>query len=64
MKPLTDKMKEALLAAEDTLYGDVKIVEGYGRSIPGMASRGLVEGEAPHVYLTAAGKQMKDEAHA
>lgn len=64
MKPLTPSMTAALLAAEDTLYGDVKLVEGYGRQIRGLRNRGLVEGEPPHIYLTAIGKQMKDEIHA
>lgn len=64
MKPLTDTMRAALIAAEDTLYGDVKIVEGYGRSLKGMRSRGLVEGEQPHVYLTPEGKQQKVACHA
>jgi len=64
MKPLTENMIEALKLAEDTLYGDVKLVEGYGRQIRGLRSRGLVSGELPHVYLTDAGKVEKDRVHA
>lgn len=63
MKPLTHHMIEALKAAEDTLYGDVKLVDGYGRQIKGLRQRGLVSGELPHVYLTDAGKAQKDRSH-
>lgn len=64
MKPLTENMRAALVAAEDTLYGDVKLVEGYGRSLKGLRKRGLVEGDLPHVYLTQQGKEMKNISHA
>lgn len=57
-RPLTAKQIEAITTAEDTLYGDVKIV-GHGRSVPGLRKRGLVEGDLPHVYLTDAGKQLR-----
>jgi hypothetical protein len=55
-RPLTDKQRECLIAAEDTLYGDTKLIPGFGRSISGLRKRGLVEGDLPHVYLTPAGK--------
>jgi hypothetical protein len=57
-RPLTDKQIEALKAAEDTLYDDTKLVEGYGRSHRGLRNRGLIEGDAPHVYLTDAGRSV------
>lgn len=60
-KPLTDKQREALLAAEDTLYGDTKLVPGYGRSLRALRLRGLIEGALPHVYLTAEGIQRRAE---
>ena len=60
-RPLTDRQREALLAAEDTLYGDTKMVPGYGRCMRGLRLRGLVEGDLPHVYLTAAGKSKLSE---
>lgn len=63
MKKLTDRMAEALRAAEDTLYGDVKLVAGYGRSLRGLRDRGLVEGDAEHAYLTEAGKAEKNALH-
>jgi hypothetical protein len=56
-RPLTAKQVECILAAEPTLYGDVKMIEGYGRSIRGLQNRGLVEGDMPHVYLSEKGKQ-------
>lgn len=56
MKPLTEMMRSALLDAEETPYGDVKMIDGYGRSMKGLRDRGLVEGDLPHVYLTDAGK--------
>lgn len=56
MKALTDKMKEALISAEETLYGDTKMIDGYGRQYRGLRECGLVEGDMPHVYLTATGK--------
>lgn len=55
-RPLTAKMQEALLGSEDTLFGDTKIVPGYGRTMRGLRNRGLVEGSLPHVYLTAKGQ--------
>jgi len=55
-RPLTDRQIEALKAAEDTLYGDTKLVEGYGRTHRGLRNRGLIEGYVPHVYLTEAGR--------
>ena len=55
-RPLTDKQRDCLIAAEDTLYGDTKIVPGYGRSVPALIKRGLVEGS----YLTAAGKNIAE----
>lgn len=63
MKPLTDSMHKALMDAEDTLFGDVKLGGGFGRSVPGMRKRGLVYGDSPHVYLTQYGREMKDKAH-
>lgn len=57
-RPLTEKQRECLAAAEDTLFGDTKVVRGYGRSIAGLRKRGLVEGDVPHVYLTEAGKAL------
>jgi len=57
-RPLTEKQIEALKAAEDTLYGDTKLVEGYGRSHLGLRNRGLIEGSVPHVYLTDAGRSV------
>jgi len=58
-RPLTARQLEALRTAfaEPTLYGDHKILEGYGRSVRGLRNRGLVEGEMPHVYLTDKGKE-------
>lgn len=64
MKKLTERMIEALRAAEDTLYGDVKMVFGYGRSLRGLKERGLVEGTTEHAYLTDAGKAEKNALHA
>lgn len=61
MKPLTELQREALLAAEDTLYGDTKLIEGYGRQLRGLRLRGLVEGDMPHVYLTDDGKAQVKE---
>ena len=55
-KPLSAKQCEALINAEETLYGDVKIIEGYGRSVAALKRRGLVEGDTPYVYLTDPGK--------
>lgn len=55
-RPLTALQREALLAAEDTLFGDTKLIPGYGRSLRGLRKRGFVDGDAPHVYLTEAGK--------
>jgi len=40
------------MLAEDTLFGDAKLIDGFGRSVPGLRKRGLVDGEMPHVYLT------------
>lgn len=57
-RPLTKLQQEALLMAEETLFNDTKLVEGYGRQLHGLRLRGLVEGEKPHVYLTDAGRQM------
>ncbi len=59
-RPLTARQAEALQMAfaEPTLYGDHKIIEGYGRSIRGLRNRGLVEGDAPHIYLTPKGVQL------
>lgn len=57
-RPLTEKQIECLRAAEDTLFGDVKVVPGFGRSVPGLRKRGLVEGDMPHVYLTDAGRAV------
>lgn len=56
-RPLTARQIEALQAAfaEPTLYGDHKLIEGYGRSFRGLRNRGLVEGDLPHVYLTPKG---------
>lgn len=56
-RPLTDGQVQCLLAAEPTLYGDMKVVDGpYGRSAPGLRKRGLIEGDKPHAYLTPAGR--------
>lgn len=55
-KPLTALQVEALVLAEETLYGDTKLIAGYGRQTRGLKSRGLVEGDMPHVYLSDAGK--------
>ena len=63
MKKLTDQMVEALRTAEDTLYGDVKLVPGYGRSIRGLRERGLVDGDGEHIYLSDAGKVEKTALH-
>jgi hypothetical protein len=63
-RPLTDRQKEALIAAHDTLYGDVKLSEGWGRTVRGLRNRGLIDGDLPHVYLTEAGKAVKDGLHA
>jgi hypothetical protein len=52
-RPLTAKQVECILAAEPTLYGDVRMIEGYGRSIRGLQNRGLAEG----IYLSEKGKQ-------
>lgn len=59
-RPLTARQMEALQMAfaEPTLYGDHKIIEGYGRSLRGLRNRGMVEGELPHVYLTAKGVEQ------
>lgn len=56
-RPLTAIQQECLMTAEDTLYGDTKLIPGYGRSMPGLRMRGYVEGEGEHVYLTEAGKE-------
>jgi len=56
-RPLTDMQIACLMAAEDTLFGDVKLADGiYARSVRGLRVRGLVDGDKPHVYLTEAGK--------
>lgn len=56
-RPLTKLQREAMLAAQDTFFGDTKLPdEGYGRQMRGLRLRGLVEGDKPHVYLTDAGK--------
>jgi S-adenosylmethionine synthetase len=55
-KKLTDRQRECLMMAEPTLYGDTKAVETDGRVIRGLRNRGLIEGDMPHIYLTAAGK--------
>jgi len=55
-RPLTPLQKECLLAAEDTLYGDTKLIPGYGRSMRGLRLRGLIDGVGEHVYLSDAGK--------
>lgn len=60
-KKLTPRQCEVLLRAEDTLFGDAKLVDSDGRTINALASRGLVEGDAPHVYLTPAGKEKAQE---
>jgi hypothetical protein len=60
-RPLTDRQREALLAAEDTLYGDTKMVPGYGRCLRGLRLRGLVDGAAPHVYLTPKARALLPE---
>lgn len=60
-RPLTDRQREALLAAEDTLYGDTKMVPGYGRCLRGLRLRELVEGDLPHVYLTPKAKALLPE---
>lgn len=57
-RPLTAKQCECLLAAEDTLYGDVKCIPGFGRSLRGLRKRALIEGESPHIYLTDLGKTL------
>lgn len=57
-RPLTERQIEALKATEDTLYGDTKLVEGYGRTHRGLRNRGLIEGYKPHVYLTDAGRSV------
>ncbi len=55
-RPLTEQQVQALKCAEDTLFGDIKIINGFGRSVRALRTRGLVEGDMPHVYLTAEGK--------
>lgn len=55
-KKLTDRQRECLMMAEPTLYGDIKAVEPDGRVVRGLRRRGLIEGDMPHIYLTAAGK--------
>ncbi|UIJ43775.1 hypothetical protein LZK98_11800 [Sphingomonas cannabina] len=60
-RPLTPRQCEALLAAEDTLFGDTKIAPGYGRMLRGLRLRGLIEGDVPHVYLTDDGKSKLSE---
>jgi hypothetical protein len=60
-RPLTDRQREALLAAEDTLYGDTKMVPGYGRCMRGLRLRGLVDGDLPHVYLTPKARALLPE---
>lgn len=61
-RPLTDGQVQCLLAAEPTLYGDIRIAHGpYGRSVAALSRRGLIEGERPHAYLTAAGRQKLAE---
>jgi hypothetical protein len=56
-RPLTAKQIETILATEPTLYGDMKMVLGHGRTLRGLKNRGLIEGEKPHVYLSEKGKQ-------
>lgn len=61
-RPLTEGQICALLAAEPTLFGDIKVVPGlYGRSVSGLRRRGLVGGERAHSYLTDAGLQKVAE---
>jgi hypothetical protein len=55
-RPLTNLQIAALMAAEATLYGDIKLVPGYGRTLRGLRNRGLIEGRSPHLYLTEKGK--------
>lgn len=57
-RPLAHKQIECLRATEETLYGDTKLVEGYGRTHRGLRNRGLIEGTIPHVYLTDARKSV------
>lgn len=55
-RPLTERQIECLKATQDTLFGEVKISDGYGRTHRGLRNRRLIEGYIPHVYLTDAGK--------
>ena len=55
-RKLTQSQTQALLQAEDTLFGDTKLPPWDGRVVYGLKKRGLVEGEAPHLYLTDTGK--------
>lgn len=64
-RPLTAQQVECLKAAEDTLFGDVKLSGLYARSVRGLRVRGLVDGEKPHIYLTDAGKaKLAEVCHA
>jgi hypothetical protein len=65
-RPLTDQQMEAMQMAfaEPTLYGDCKIIEGFGRSIRGLRNRELVDGEFPHIYLTPKGIAMMETENA
>lgn len=58
-RPLTERQIEALKMAESTLFGDMKLVDGFGRSIRGLVNRGLISGcrdnGSLHFYLTDKG---------
>lgn len=60
-KRLTDKMRYAIDSAEETLFGDIKLVVTDGRTINALATRGLVEGSYEHAYLTADGKAERSQ---
>ncbi len=62
-RPLTERQIEALLAAEDTLFGDAKIVKGFGRTLRGLKNKGLIDGDWPHAYLTPEGLAEKSRLH-
>lgn len=46
-RPLSSLQQQALANAEETLFGDVKIVPGFGRQLHGLRKRGLVDGAPP-----------------
>jgi len=59
-RPLTQRQMTCLRMAEETLFGDTKLVEGFTFAAGSLRKRGLVQGAAPHCYLTDAGKAKRE----